>query len=267
MDPSQPESYSPFDTTSASSSTAVEDYSGMPMLVEPPPLPLPHQHSQSQHQQHQHQQHPLHIQTNWAQADFDYARSGHGNEHAYYPPPPPPTSASTSSLDSASVCDSPVKLSHSHSSYPHTMAYGGMPDLSGQAYTPAPAPAPPTSPSSDRDCTAPHSAHTPRASSEPSEPSVYAYNTQPHQHEGYASFNDAGLDGMGVGVGVGVNVNVSIDMDPALFQTFYEHSKLSGLSGLGGFGYHAHAHAHAHPDTYMGGMAQPQVQVQVQHAL
>lgn len=258
MDHSQPESYSPFDTTSASSSTAaVEDYSGMPMLVEPPPHP--------QHQQHQqHQQHPLHIQTNWAQADFDYARSGHGNEHAYYPPPPPPppTSASTSSLDSASVCDSPVKLSHS--SYPHTMAYGGMPDLSGQAYTPAP----PTSPSSDRDCTAPHSAHTPRESS--SEPSVYdAYNTQPHQqhqHDSanagagcYASFDD--------GMSMGVNVNVSIDMDPALFQTFYEHSKLSGLSGLSAFGYHAQSHAH--PDTYMGGMAQPQpqVQVQVQHAL
>lgn len=255
MDPSQPESYSPFDTTSASSSTAaVEDYSGMPMLVEPPPHP--------QHQQHQqHQQHPLHIQTNWAQAEFDYARSGHSNEHAYYPPPPPPTttSASTSSLDSASVCDSPVKLSHS--SYPHTMAYGGMPDLSGQAYTPAPAPAPPTSPSSDRDCTAPHSAHTPRASSEPSEPSVYdAYNTQPHQHEGYASFNDDGM-----GVGMGVNVNVSIDMDPALFQTFYGHSKLSGLSGLSAFGYHTHAQSH--PETYMGGMAQPQTQVQVQHAL
>lgn len=256
MDPSQSESYSPFDTTPASSSTvAVEDYSGMPMLVEPPPHP--------QHQQHQHQQqHPLHIQTNWAQAEFDFARSGHSNEHAYYPPPPPPptTSASTSSLDSASVCDSPVKLSHS--SYPHTMAYGGMPDLSGQAYTPAPAPAPPTSPSSDRDCTAPHSAHTPRESS--SEPSVYdAYNTQPHQqhqHGSYASFNDDGM-----GVGVGVNVNVSIDMDPALFQTFYEHSKLSGLSGLAGFGYHAHAQSH--PETYMGGMAQPQVQVQVQHAL
>lgn len=234
MDPSQPESYSPFDTTPASSSTAaVEDYSGMPMLVEPPPLPLPHQHSQSQHQQHQ--QHPLHIQTNWAQAEFEYARSGH--EGAYYPPP------SASTLDSASVCDSPVKLSHS--SYPHTMAYGGMPDLSAQAYTPAPAP--PTSPSSD--CTAPHSAHTPRESS--SEPSVYAYSAQPHQqhqHEGYASFDD--------GMGVGVNVNVAIDMDPALFQTFYEHSKLSGLAG---FGYHAHAHA------YMGGMAQPQVQVQ--HAL
>lgn len=264
MDPSQPESYSPFDTTSASSSTAaVEDYSGMPMLVEPPPLPHPHQHSQSQQQhQHQHQQHPLHIQTNWAQAEFDYARSGHSNEHAYYPPPPPPTSASTSSLDSASVCDSPVKLSHS--SYPHTMAYGGMPDLSGQAYAPAPAPAPPTSPSSDRDCTAPHSAHTPRASSEPSEPSVYdAYPTQPHQqhqHGSYASFNDDGMS-------MGVNVNVSIDMDPALFQTFYEHSKLSGLGGLSAFGYHAHAHAH--PDAYMGGMAQPQpqVQVQVQHAL
>lgn len=261
MDHSQSESYSPFDTTSASSSTAaVEDYSGMPMLVEPPPLPHPHQHSQSQHQQHQ--QHPLHIQTNWAQAEFDYARSGHSNEHAYYPPPPPPppTSASTSSLDSASVCDSPVKLSHS--SYPHTMAYGGMPDLSGQAYTPAPVPAPPTSPSSDRDCTAPHSAHTPRESSEPSEPSVYdAYNTQPHQqhqHGSYASFNDDGMS-------MGVNVNVSIDMDPALFQTFYEHSKLSGLSGLSAFGYHAHAHAH--PDTYLGGMAQPQVQVQVQHAL
>lgn len=257
MDPSQPESYSPFDTTSASSSTAaVEDYSGMPMLVEPPP------HPQHQHQQHQH---PLHIQTNWAQAEFDYARSGHSNEHAYYPPPPPPTSASTSSLDSASVCDSPVKLSHS--SYPHTMAYGGMPDLSAQAYTPAPAPAPPTSPSSDRDCTAPHSAHTPReSSSEPSEPSVYdAYPTQPHQqhqHDSanagagcYASFNDDGMS-------MGVNVNVSIDMDPALFQTFYEHSKLSGLAG---FGYHAQSHAH--PDAYMGGMAQPQVQVQVQHAL
>lgn len=239
MDPSQPESYSPFDTTPASSSTAaVEDYSGMPMLVEPPPLPLPHQHSQSQH--HQHQQH-LHIQTNWAQAEFEYARSGHSNEHAYYPPPP--TSAST--LDSASVCDSPVKLSHS--SYPHTMAYGGMPDLS--AYGATPAPAPPTSPSSD--CTAPHSAHTPRESS--SEPSVYAYSAQPHQqhqHEGYASFDD------GMGVGVNVNVNVAIDMDPALFQTFYEHSKLSGLAG---FGYHAH------PDAYLGGMAQPQVQVQ--HAL
>lgn len=235
MDHSQPESYSPFDTTpGASSSTAVEDYSGMPMLVEPPPLPHPHP---------QPQQHPLHIQTNWAQADFDYARSGHGNEGAYYPPPP--TSAST--LDSASVCDSPVKLSHS--SYPHTMAYGGMPDLS--AYGATPAPAPPTSPSSD--CTAPHSAHTPRESS--SEPSVYdAYNTQPHQqhqqhqHEGYASFDD--------GMGVGVNVNVSIDMDPALFQTFYEHSKLSGLAG---FGYHAH------PDAYLSGMAQSQVQVQ--HAL
>lgn len=63
-----------------------------------------------------------------------------------------------------------------------------------------------------------------------------------------------------MGVGVGVNVNVSIDMDPTLFQTFYEHSKLSGLAG---FGYHAHAHAH--PDAYLGGMAQPQPQVQ--HAL
>lgn len=242
MDPSQPESYSPFDTTPASSSTAaVEDYSGMPMLVEPPPLPLPHQHSQSQHQHQHHQQHPLHIQTNWAQAEFEYARSSHSNEHAYYPPPP--TSAST--LDSASVCDSPVKLSHS--SYPHTMAYGGMPDLS--AYGTTPAPAPPTSPSSD--CTAPHSAHTPRESS--SEPSVYAYSAQPHQqhqHEGYASFDD------GMGVGVNVNVNVAIDMDSALFQTFYEHSKLSGLAG---FAYHTH------PDAYLGGMAQPQPQVQ--HAL